>query len=323
MPHLILNGTIYPCADNESALDALNRGGAAIPSSCRNGVCQTCLLKAIEGPVPSRSQVGLKETLRAQNYFLACQCIPPQSLHIERPGAEAGRVSATIRDVHPLNTDTVALTLECPLVTEYHAGQFINIFQGPTTSRSYSLASVAGQDPHLILHIRRVNGGRVSGWIHDEVRRGDHVEITRPVGHCFYVPTDLDQPLLLLATGSGLAPLYGIARAALKQGHRGPIRLYHGSRRQEGLYLQAELLALSADYPHFHYHPCVSQEEPSGSVRRGRVLSVALQDSPKPSGSKAYLCGHPDMVASAKKALFVAGIALKDIYADPFVRAAS
>lgn len=323
MASVVFDGKVYPCADNESVLDALNREGAAIPSSCRSGVCQTCLLKATAGPVPPKSQIGLKETLRAQHYFLACQCVPTDALHVERPGMAAARVPATVREVYALNADTLAVTLECPAIEEYHAGQFINIFRETTISRSYSLASVPGEDPHLSLHVRRVPGGRVSGWIHDTVRNGDHVEITQPLGQCFYVPADLDQPLLLLATGSGLAPLYGIVRDALRKGHRGPIRLYHGSRRPEGLYLQKELRALSARFPHFHYQPCVSQAEPSGATRRGRVLDVALQDTPKPAGSKVYLCGHPDMVSSAKKALFMAGVGLKDIYADAFLRAAS
>jgi NAD(P)H-flavin reductase/ferredoxin len=322
VPRLILDSKTYLCAENESVLEALNRGGAAIPSSCQSGVCQTCLLKVVKGSIPNSAQIGLKDTLRAQNYILACQCRPQEPLHIERPGAEASRIRATIGALNPLNRNTLAVTLKCPEARSYQAGQFINVFQDQVTSRSYSLASISGEDRDLILHVGRVPQGRVSGWIHETLSVGDVIEITPPIGNCFYVAADLDQPLLLLGTGTGLAPLYAIAREALNKGHRGPIYLYHGSRQKEGLYLQKELRNLSARFPHFHYQGCISQDETSNNEKRGRALDIALSDLMQVRGFRIFLCGNPNMVASAKKRVFLAGAALKDIYADAFVRAA-
>jgi len=322
MLHVTLGDRAYPCETGETVLDALTKGGASVPSSCRTGVCQTCLLRATEGVPPGPSQAGLKETLRAQNYFLACQCIPDTALRVELPSADVGKIDAEILALTPLSKDTLAVTLQSADIGDYHAGQFINVFKDERISRSYSLASAPGVDPHLTLHVRRIDHGKVSGWIHDMLKVGHTIPISRPIGDSFYVPSDLDQPLLLLGTGSGLAPLYGIVRAALHHGHRGVIRLYHGSRDRHGLYLMEELRALAKEHHSFRYEPCVSQETADDRVRAGRVLDVALQDLPTVSGMRAYLCGHPDMVRSAKKRLYLSGAALKDIYADAFIRSA-
>lgn len=323
MPEILLDDKTYTGADGETVLDTLTRGGATVPSSCRSGVCQTCLMRAVEGSVPAASQKGLKDTLRARGYFLACQCTPTGTLRVERPGAEAGRLAATVRAITPLNREIVSVDLECLDMGDYRAGQFINIFKDDTLSRSYSLASTPGVDPHLTLHVRKVAAGRVSGWIHEALQVGDRVAVSQPLGECFYLPSNPEQPLLLLGTGSGLAPLYGIIRDALHLGHRGPIHLYHGSSHRDGLYLIDELRTLTHEHANVHYHPCVSREEPSGDLRRGRVVDVAVGDLTGLAGWRVFLCGHPDMVQSAKKRLYLAGASLKDMYADAFIRSAA
>ena len=80
MPRIFFEKQSYACQDNESVLDCLTGHGVPVPSSCRSGICQTCLMRAVEGAVPLAAQQGLKETLRAQNYFLACVCKPTNDL---------------------------------------------------------------------------------------------------------------------------------------------------------------------------------------------------------------------------------------------------
>ncbi|MHB1513328.1 MAG: 2Fe-2S iron-sulfur cluster-binding protein [Acidiferrobacter sp.] len=323
MPEILLDDKTYVSAVGETVLDTLNRSGATVPSSCHRGICQTCLMRAIDGSVPAESQKGLKDTLRVRGYFLACQCTPTETLRIERPGAEARRLAATVRAITPLNHEIVLVALECSDMGDYRAGQFINVFKDEGLSRSYSLASAPGIDPDLTLHVRKIEEGRVSGWIHGALQVGDHVTISQPLGECFYLPSDPEQPLLLMGTGSGLAPLYGIIRDALHHGHRGPIHLYHGSSHKDGLYLIDELRALAHKHASVHYHPCVSREEPSEDLRRGRVVDIALSDLTGLGDFRVFLCGHPDMVQSAKKRLYLAGASLKNIYADAFIRSAA
>ena len=319
MVKIRFNGHTYECDPKQSVLDVLTAQGAPIPSSCRNGICQTCLMQAVEGVPPPPSQNGLKDTLKQQHYFLACACYPQVDLTVALPDQIQTRAKAIVRGIDVLNSDIVRVRLHCPVPLDYRAGQFINLFCDDTLLRSYSLASVPGSDADLHLHVRRLAHGRVSTWVHDELRSGDEVYISAARGACFYVPGDDQQGLLLVGTGTGLAPLYGILRDALKQGHRGPIKLYHGSRTAQELYLVNELRELTARHPNFAYIPCVSGADVPPGFTLGRANTTALTETPNLVGWRSYLCGNPDMVNASKKQVFLAGASMKDIYADPFV----
>ena len=185
--------------------------------------------------------------------------------------------------------------------------------------RNYSLASVPGLDCELLLHVGRVPGGQVSGWVFQGLRPGDPVIISEARGDCFYLPEEPDRNLLLIGTGTGLAPLYGIVRDALARGHRGRIELYHGSREQRGQYLTGPLRQLAAQHANFRYLPCVDLDASGAAAARGTVLDCALRDHPDLAGWRVYLCGNPAMVETARLEIFLAGAASSDIHADPFL----
>jgi len=322
MPKLTYNSITYTCPENQTVLDVLHAHDVPVPSSCHSGVCQTCLMQAVKGTPPEAAQKGLKDTLKAQNYFLACCCHPDADLEVALPNSGTARSKATVKSIDRLCNDIVGVSLICEQPLDYKAGQFINLFKDNTLARSYSLASVPAQDNHLELHVRKVPEGRMSSWIHHKLKSGDTVEISLPVGDCFYTPGRPEQSMLLIGTGSGLAPLYGIARDAIAQGHTGPISLYHGSTTVEGLYLMNELRQLAEIHGNFNYIPCVSDEPVTDqSIRDGQVLDVALADNAKLTGSRVFLCGNPNMVKAAKKKTFLIGASMKDIYSDAFVPA--
>lgn len=313
----------FECAEGETVLECLTRQGEAIPSSCRNGACQTCLMRATKGRPPTTAQNGLKSTLREQGYFLACVCRPQETMEIALPGAEiVSCTPATVLGKEALNTDILRLSLRCHHPFDYHAGQFVHLKRGDGLSRSYSLATLPSGDGLLELHVRRLADGALSRWIHDTLQVGDVVEVTGPFGNCFYTAGCSRQGLLLIGTGSGLAPLRGIVTDALQQKHTGPIRLYHGSWKPEGLYLTEELHQLRATHPNFVYVPCVDSE-PLPGYREGRADQIALADLSDLRGWRVYLCGHPEMVKSGKKRAYLVGASLQDIYADPFILSAS
>ncbi|MDF9391221.1 MULTISPECIES: 2Fe-2S iron-sulfur cluster-binding protein [Methylococcus] len=318
MTSITYGGNTYPLDKHQSVLDCLVGHGAPVPFSCRSGVCQTCLMRAVRGVPPEDSQRGLKDSLKLQNYFLACVCHPTDDLEAALPQEVVCSLPATVTALEPLNGEIMHVSLECHAPLEYRAGQFINLFRDPTLGRSYSLASVPGHDEHLHLHVRRLPQGRVSGWIHEELRAGQTVEIRGPSGDCFYVPGRPEQEMVLIGTGSGLAPLYGILRDALRRGHSGPIRLFHGSRNRAGLYLTGELRELARNHSNFEYVPCVSGEEPAPGLEGGRAHEIAFREIGDFKDKRLFLCGHPEMVSAAKKRAFLAGAAMKDIYADPF-----
>jgi len=308
----------FELAEDESVLDGLTRRGIAIPSGCRSGICQTCMMRALTGAPPVAAQQGLNESLRQQGYFLACTCYPEQSMRVALPDEAHVRLSATVERVERLSADIMQVTLLCHGNLLYRPGQFIHLYRNEILSRSYSLASVPELDEGLHLHVKRIAQGKVSAWVHDELKPGQQVEVQGAMGDCFYTPGDRELSLLLIGTGSGLAPLYGIARDALHHGHRGEIRLYHGSGVMDGLYLMDELRALQEQHINFTYIPCLSQQALSG-FRSGRAHDLALADQPDLKNWKVFLCGHPEMVNSARKKSFLAGASFQDIYADAFV----
>jgi NAD(P)H-flavin reductase/ferredoxin len=310
----------FELEQNQSVLDCLTNRGVPVPFSCRSGVCQTCLMRATGGTPPELSQQGLKDSLKLQNYFLACVCHPTADLEVALPDDAdiQAVIPATVKSLQLLNADIMLVVLECHAPIDYRAGQFINLFQNQALGRSYSLASVPHEDDHLHLHVRRLPQGRVSGWIHEELRPGETVEIRGPGGDCFYTPGNTEQGLILIGTGSGLAPLYGIIRDALSQEHTGPIHLFHGSRDLNGLYLTGELRDLVEQYSNFNYVPCLSGEDVPHGFAAGRAHDVAFQQVPNLKNWRMFLCGHPDMVRLAKRKAFLAGASMKDIYADAF-----
>lgn len=318
MPSITYGGQSYQCKEQESVLDCMTAHGVTIPSSCHAGLCQTCLMQAVKGKVPASAQVGLKNTLAAQDYFLACACYPEEDIEAILPSAGVGRLSATVVEINSLNADIVCLKLSLGNKLKYKAGQFINLHKDTVTARSYSLASVPEIDEHLQLHVRKLPNGLVSHWIHQTLKVGDGVEISDANGDCFYTAGNPDQNILLIGTGSGLAPLYGIIRDALLQGHRGTIKLYHGSNTAESLYLSKELISLSLQHANFGYTPCISGSSVPQGFAPGRALDVAMKENKELSGWRVFLCGHPEMVTSGKKQVFFAGASMRDIYADPF-----
>lgn len=319
MPIISFEGEQYQCELGESVLDCLTRHGVSVNYSCRAGICQSCMMVAVEGEPSLTSQVGIRETLKAQNHFLICACVPETDMSVAVPDSVGNSFDTSVLSLDKLSEDVIRLRLVRPDNYDYLPGQFLNLSNDAGVSRSYSLASVPGLDDFLELQIRVVPGGQVSGWVAERLQVGDTVTISQSAGQCSYLPGREQQSLLLVGTGTGLAPLIGIARDALRQGHTGPIHLYHGSSTAEGLYLMAELVDMDQANANFHYQPCVSRGTTPEGVRSGRAADLALQDCGPLSGWRVYLCGREDMVKVLQKKAFLAGASMQDIFADPFV----
>jgi NAD(P)H-flavin reductase len=305
----------------ENVLTALDRSGVAVPSSCRAGACQSCLVQVVRGAIPGRAQIGLKESLRAQGFVLACQAVPTEDWEIALAGAQSLEVPARVESVERLSLDILRVRLVVEGELSYRAGQFLTLVRSDGLARAYSLASRPEDGPGLELHVRVLEGGKMSGWLANEAV-GARVSVRGPAGECFYVEGQAEQPLVLAGVGSGLAPLWGIVRDALAAGHRGPIDLWHGARTSSGLYLQQELRELSAVHATFSYRPCVlSGDAPEARV--GRLDELLLARTPRFAESRFFLCGDAPLVQGLKRALFVRGASLKNIYADAFVGTAA
>lgn len=301
----------------ETVLQTLLRAGVDTPYSCRNGMCLTCITRLVRGKVPSDAQIGIKDTLREQGYFLPCVCTPTGDIETAPPEDAALFGRALITEVEALSATVCRVRFVSATPLYYRAGQFVNVRREDGLTRAYSLASVPSLDKHLELHVKRLPRGMMSNWIYDDLRPGESVDIQGPNGSCFYIPADRKQPMVLIGNGTGLAPLIGIVRDALNDGHTGPIHLYHGTRKADGLYLDGSLRDLETARENFHYTACTSRED-IPKTRFGRAENTALDDHPDLSGWRVYLSGYPPMVHDMQRRAFLAGASLSDIYIDPF-----
>lgn len=320
MPSITFEGQLFSVAEKESVLDTLLRNGVKAPHSCKAGSCGSCLMRAAEGTVPLQAQSGLKDSWKAQGYFLACVCRPETDIVVAPVGADA-QLGATIAALNLLSEDVMQVRLRCDEQIAFRAGQYVTLLREGGLARSYSIASLP-EDSEIELHVRRIAGGKMSGWLHKEARTGDRVSVLGPSGECFYVPGREEQPMLLVGTGTGLAPLYGILRDALRHGHRGPIHLFHGALHKGGLYLVEELRHLVHQHSHFAYTPAVLNGTESEHLTVGPIDQVVLKRFPRLSGWRGYVCGDPTLVQSLKKKLFLSGMASREIYADAFIPSA-
>ncbi len=325
-PIVRIDGGEYALLPGESVLDGLLRHGQTISHSCKAGSCGSCLMRAADGDLPAKAQAGLKDSWKQQGYFLSCVCVPESNLSIARP-ADDIQLGATIRSLRLLSPDVMQVTLHSDEPIHFRPGQYVTIVREGGLSRAYSIASLPEQG-ELELHVRRVPDGRMSGWFHDEAQTGDRVSVLGPSGECFYVTGKEDQPLILAGTGTGLAPLYGIVRDALRNGHRGPIHLFHGALHRGGLYLVEELRRLADRHPHFSYIPAVlhadgSVDEHEHGIAVGPLDGVIAKTLPKLAGFRAYVCGDPGIVSTLRKKLFLGGVASREIYADAFLPTAT
>lgn len=315
---ITLNDREIVCQEGDSVLDALLKEQIDIPHGCRAGNCQSCMVKSLEGSPPIAAQKGLKDVLQHQNHFLACLCYPQQDMVISVTPPADYFTEATVIGKEFLNAETVLLTLHAKQALDFHAGQFVNLKRADGLVRRYSIANNRAHTHKLTFHIRRLTGGRFSEWAHRELGIGDSLAVSDPQGLCYYLPNRLEQNMLLIGTGSGLAPLAGIISEALHHGHGGAIHLFHGSREFDGLYWIEEMRQLSKQYRNFHYTPCVSGGDAPESIAKGRANEVAMSILPSLKDWRVYLCGHPDMVQQSRIQAFLKGAASQNIYTDAF-----
>jgi ferredoxin-NADP reductase/ferredoxin len=330
-PRILCDGTEIEVRDGERLLDSLLRAGARVASSCRAGLCQSCLVKATRGSPPAAAQVGLKDTLRAQGFFLACLAQPREDLELTLRATETLAVPAFVARVDQLSANTLRVVLQPSAPFPYRAGQYLTLVRADGLARAYSIASLPEADGgSLELHVRVQPKGQMSGWLQSPDAVGAQVHLRGPAGSCFYVEGNATQPLVLAGTGTGLAPLLGVLRDALRAGHTGPIALWHGARRMADFYLVEELKRLAARHPPFVYRRVVLEgatgqggQEGDDGLIEGQLGDSLLAEQSAFVGQRVFLCGDPGLVADLKRRVFLAGAALKDIHADAFVMAAS
>jgi len=217
--------------------------------------------------------------------------------------------------------DVMVLTLQLPAneTFQYKAGQYIEFLLRDGKRRAYSIAT-APEGGAITLHIRHMPGGLFTDQVFSTMKERDILRFEGPLG-TFFVRDDSDKPMVLLASGTGFAPIKAIVEHERASGSKRPMTLYWGGRRPQDLYMDALCRQWAEELPNFKYVPVVSDALPeeNWSGRTGFVHQAVIDDLPDMSGYQVYACGAPIVVESAKRD-FVKDCKLPEdeFYADAF-----
>jgi NAD(P)H-flavin reductase/ferredoxin len=308
----------------EAALDA----GVPFPHGCGAGECGGCKCQLLDGEVTSdrNSPEALSEEERAAGLILACRSRPVGDVTVKWLSSMAPqpmvKLDATVTTVDRVSRDVVVLTvgLRAGQRLDFRAGQFAKLRFGKLPARSYSMANQPGQG-QLVFHVRVLPDGRVSGHVANQLRPGDPVEVRGPFGDACWDGVKPATPLLLLAGGTGLAPMLSVLDAALRDGQPGQdIHVYLGVRSEADLYAGDLLEARARDHG-IRFVP-VYVDGAAGGARTGHLHEALACDFGSLAGACIHVAGPPPMVDAVKDLALNRGVLPQHIRADAFHPAA-
>ncbi|MGM9487338.1 2Fe-2S iron-sulfur cluster-binding protein [Ideonella sp. YS5] len=303
-------------------LEVLRHAQIPMSYSCMAGRCGTCRCRVVDGEVLDSGRAAQNPLDGREAHVLACQTFLTEPCTIEIPEPDevvvhpARIVKATVQAVESLTHDIRRVVLKPAKPIEFSPGQYAQLQFTPEHVRPYSMAGVAG-DSTLEFHVRVVAGGRVSGYIANDLKPGDAVRVSGPLGTA-YLRRKHEGPMLCVAGGTGLAPILSILRGAVAGGMSNPVHLYFGVRSPRDLYGLDELATLERRHPGLKLNMVVTSGGDPREHRCGLVTEAIAEDLPRLEGWRAYLCGSPPMVEAATLLARRKGIAPSQIHADAF-----
>lgn len=322
-------GRKIDCREDQPILDACLRAGIWLPHACTHGTCGTCKAEVLDGEVDhgDSSAFALMDFEREEGKALICTACPRSDLVIEGDVEEEEGVTTypvadytgVVTAIEDCAADTRRLLIDLGRALKFNPGQYVSIeVPGAHATRSYSMANPPSEPRRIELHIRRTPDGLASdGWIFKSLAVGDQVHLSGPYGR-FFLRGARAEPILLIAGGTGLAPIKSMVRHILELGLDRTITLYQGARTTDMIYDVEYFTGLAKRYPdRFTYRPCLSDEQHAGYAT-GNVTDVLDADIPTCRGHVAYICGPPPMVDAALKTLMRKRLFPRDIYREDF-----
>jgi CDP-4-dehydro-6-deoxyglucose reductase, E3 len=324
------SGQTFDVEEGEAVLTAALRQGVMLPYGCKNGACGSCKGKIVSGTVDYGHYHArvLTEAERAHGKALFCQAKPLGELVIECRTIGAAKDIAVrllpcrVQQLEKVADDVMIVRLKLPANErlQFLAGQYIDFLLKGGERRSFSMANAPHTDDLLELHIRQVAGGNFTEHVFGKMKERDILRLEGPLGS-FFLREDSAKPIVLVASGTGFAPIKSIVESAVHRKITRPMVLYWGARRPKDLYLNSLPESWAREHPHFRYVPVISEARPEDqwSGRTGFVHRAVMQDLPDLSAHQVYACGVPIMVDSARKD-FIAQCRLPEdeFYADSF-----
>ncbi len=318
---------------DEAILPAAIRQGIGLPYGCRDGACGSCKSKLIEGRVVhgTHQLKALSAAEEEAGYILTCCGQPQTDCVVEArsvPGAgefPVLKLPSRVMRIEKPAPDVAVMRLQLPANQnlQYRAGQYVEFILRDGARRSYSMANAPGNlgsPPAIELHIRHMPGGTFTDHVFGAMKEKDILRMEGPFGS-FFLREESDQPMVLLASGTGFAPIKAIIEQMRLKASTRPAVLYWGCRRKADLYQSDWCEQMAAEMPNLRYVPVLSEPLPEDgwTGRTGFVHQAVMQDFPDLSAQQVYACGAPVMVESAQRD-FVAlcGLPADEFYADAF-----
>jgi CDP-4-dehydro-6-deoxyglucose reductase len=340
-------GRTLEARDDEPILDAALRAHVNLPHSCKGGNCGSCRARLVSGEVqyPRGTPLGLTAYEIARGYVLLCQARAASDVVVEAreirrvTDVEIKSLPCRVERLERLAPDVMALHLRLPAVEDFlfSAGQYLDIMLADGRRRSFSIASPPHDAGLLELHVRRVSSGEFTVHVFETMQPGALLRIEGPLGQFVYrepdtglvegaAPTTVaarpaaSGPAILVAGGTGFAPIKSILRHVLETGSRRPLHLYWGARHEIDLYQDAWVRERVQRFPQFRYSPVLSM--PAGDEaarhRTGLAHEAVLADYPDLSRAEVYAAGPPAMIAALREHLPTRGLADDRLYFDSF-----
>ena len=324
------SGRTFTTETDEAILPAGIRQGIGLPYGCKDGACGSCKCRKIEGLVvhgPHQSK-ALSPEEEAAGYVLTCCAVPQSDVVLEsRQVTEANafpvkKMPARVASLERKSHDVIVLKLQLPAndTLRYHAGQYVEFILRDGARRSYSMANAPHNGPGVELHIRHMPGGKFTDHVFGAMKEKEILRVEGPFGS-FFLREDSDKPMVLLASGTGFAPIKAVIEHMQHKGITRPATLYWGGRRPADLYLDDWVKAKLAEMPNLKYVPVISDALPEDqwAGRTGFVHQAVLADLPDLSGHQVYACGAPIVVDSARRDyLALGGLPEEEFFADSF-----
>lgn len=308
MPEVRVGDRQWSVAAGSNLLDALNSNGVAVPYSCRAGSCHACLVQCVQG-LPSDSRPdALSAEQRRQGWRLACQCQVIEDLQVHAFDPRQDGQPAEVAAVDWLSTTVLRLRLIPKRPLRYRAGQHLVLWAGHV-ARPYSLASLPEEDRFLEFHLDCRHPGEFSNAAR-RLQIGETLRLGELRGGALHYDADWHtRPLWLMAAGTGLGPLFGVLREALREDHQGDICVIHLARDADEHYLAKPLQAMAASRPNLR----IELWTPTGLAAALAQLRLGSRQT------QALLCGAPDSVDAFARRLYLAGLPRNQLFADVFV----
>ena len=326
-------GVGFDVARDEPILAAAMRAGVGLPYGCRDGACGSCKSRLLEGRVihGAHQLKALSRDEEDAGWVLTCCATPTTDCVVEARSVPCAgdhpvqKMPARVQRIERAAADVVLLTLQLPANANfgYRAGQYLQVILRDGARRSYSMANAPhtlAQTPAVELHLRHMPGGRFTDHVFGALKDKEILRVEGPYGS-FFLREESPKPMILLASGTGLAPIKAIVEHLRFKAIDRPAVLYWGCRSRADLYLHDWALQAAADFAPLHYVPVLSEPRPEDGWqgRTGLVHEAVMADWPDLSGHQVYACGAPVMVEAAQRD-FVAhcGLPPDEFYADSF-----